>query len=40
MQATYAPVVSSEKALHDDYPVRAITEMCFDPGHQMVSYKA
>ncbi|XP_064088734.1 tubulin alpha-1C chain-like isoform X3 [Macrobrachium nipponense] len=34
--ATYAPVVSAERAQHDNFTVSAITAKCFEPSHQMV----
>ncbi|KAK4326991.1 hypothetical protein Pmani_002509 [Petrolisthes manimaculis] len=34
--ATYAPVVSADKALHDNFDIKSITQMCFDTSHQMV----
>ncbi|KAK3859802.1 hypothetical protein Pcinc_034105 [Petrolisthes cinctipes] len=33
---TFAPVVSADRALHDNFDVRSITQMCFDTSHQMV----
>jgi len=34
--ATYAPVISAEKAFHEQLDVAQITNQCFEPGHQMV----
>ncbi|CAL4058713.1 unnamed protein product, partial [Meganyctiphanes norvegica] len=34
--ATYAPIVSADRALHDNFDVRSITAKCFEPAHQMV----
>jgi len=34
--ATYAPLVSAEKAYHDSLGVDTITKSCFEPGNQMV----
>ena len=34
--ATYAPLVSAEKALHDAITVADITKACFEPNSQMV----
>ncbi|XP_026481048.1 tubulin alpha-1 chain-like [Ctenocephalides felis] len=34
--ATYAPVVSSEKAYHEQMSVAEITSACFEPNNQMV----
>ncbi|VDK52180.1 unnamed protein product [Anisakis simplex] len=34
--ATYAPVISSEKAYHEQLSVCDITSMCFEPQNQMV----
>ncbi|VDN57189.1 unnamed protein product [Dracunculus medinensis] len=34
--ATYAPVISSEKAYHEQLNVADITTMCFEPHNQMV----
>uniref|UniRef100_A0A8C6PXA4 Uncharacterized protein n=1 Tax=Nothobranchius furzeri TaxID=105023 RepID=A0A8C6PXA4_NOTFU len=34
--ATYAPVISAEKAYHEQLTVAEITNACFEPGNQMV----
>nr|XP_034364014.1 tubulin alpha chain-like [Arvicanthis niloticus] len=34
--ATYAPVISSEKAYHEQLTVAEITNACFEPANQMV----
>ena len=34
--ATYAPVISAEKAYHEQLTVSEITNMCFEPANQMV----
>jgi len=34
--ATYAPVVSADKAYHDNLGVDEITKVCFEPNNQMV----
>ena len=34
--ATYAPVISAEKAQHEKMSVDEITQACFDPSNQMV----
>ena len=33
---TYAPVISSEKAYHEQLTVGEITNACFEPANQMV----
>uniref|UniRef100_A0A915CSV2 Uncharacterized protein n=1 Tax=Ditylenchus dipsaci TaxID=166011 RepID=A0A915CSV2_9BILA len=33
---TYAPVISAEKAFHEQMTVSEITQQCFEPGAQMV----
>uniref|UniRef100_A0A8D9AWT5 Tubulin alpha-1 chain n=1 Tax=Cacopsylla melanoneura TaxID=428564 RepID=A0A8D9AWT5_9HEMI len=33
---TYAPVISAEKAYHEQLPVAEITNACFEPANQMV----
>ena len=35
--ATYAPVISAEKAYHEQLSVNEITTSCFEPANQMVS---
>ena len=34
--ATYAPVISAEKAYHEQLNVAEITNACFEPANQMV----
>ncbi|KAB0362770.1 hypothetical protein FD754_006926 [Muntiacus muntjak] len=34
--ATYAPVISAEKAYHEQFSVAEITSACFEPANQMV----
>ena len=34
--ATYAPVVSADKAYHEKLSVDEITKVCFEPNNQMV----
>lgn len=34
--ATYAPVISAEKAYHEQLSVAEITAACFEPANQMV----
>lgn len=33
---TYAPIISAEKAYHEQMNVAEITQQCFEPGAQMV----
>ena len=35
--ATYAPVISAEKAYHEQLTVAEITNACFEPANQMVT---
>lgn len=35
--ATYAPVMSADKAYHEHISVAEITKSCFEPHHQMVN---
>nr|CAD7202213.1 unnamed protein product [Timema douglasi] len=35
--ATYAPVISAERAGHENMTVAEITKSCFEPHHQMVN---
>jgi len=34
--ATYSPIISAEKANHEQFSVNEITSACFDPANQMV----
>jgi tubulin alpha len=34
--ATYAPIVSSDRAYHEQLSVSEIAHQCFEPGNQMV----
>ena len=34
--ATYAPVISAQKAFHETYSVAEMTNACFEPANQMV----
>ena len=36
--ATYAPVISAEKAYHEQLAVAEITNACFEPANQVLSY--
>lgn len=37
--ATYAPVISAEKAYHEALSVADITNACFEPANQMVKVR-
>lgn len=37
--ATYAPVISAEKAYHESLSVADITNACFEPANQMVKVR-
>ena len=34
--ASYAPVISAEKAFHEQHTVAELTTACFDPSNQLV----
>nr|XP_006822976.1 PREDICTED: tubulin alpha-1 chain-like [Saccoglossus kowalevskii] len=34
--ATYAPVISTEKAYHEQFPVSEVPNFCFEPSNQIV----
>ena len=36
---TYAPVISAEKAYHEQLTVAEITNACFEPANQMVKVR-
>jgi tubulin alpha len=36
---TYAPMLSAEKAYHEQLSVAEITSACFEPNNQMVKVK-
>jgi Tubulin C-terminal domain len=37
--ATYAPIISVEKAFHEQNSVAEMTYSCFEAGNQMVCHK-
>ena len=36
MQVTYAPIVSADKAVHEQFSVAELTSSCFEASNQMV----
>ena len=36
LQVSYAPIISAEKAIHEQLTVGELTSSCFEPSNQMV----